>query len=147
MEKNGHQAMAEDIFQDGMSIMYNNLLEGKFREESKLSTYLISICKNLWLMELRKTKIVKYDSMIPDLTDEQEVLIKDELLIQLQSEMNTDCQKILRAYYYDGLSMEEIRKSFDLGSQQAAKNKKYRCLQKLVSIIKSKGLTLESFKN
>lgn len=141
----GSEQQAEDIFQDGMGIMYKNVLNGKFKQDAKLSTYLISICKNLWLMDLRSKKIEEIDVMIVDLPEEPELSLEEENLVKLQEELNPDCQKILRLFYYDDKSMEEIRVQFDLSSEQAAKTKKYRCLKRLMEIVEEKGLSYESF--
>ena len=125
--------------------MYANLMEGKFNQQSQLSTYLIGICKNLWLTEMRRHKTMADAAMIPDLPEEPPLLVEVRALASLQNRVGEQCRQILRAYYYDNRSMEEIRQQFELSSQQVAKTKKYRCLKKLIELVEANGLTYESF--
>lgn len=52
---------AKDVFQEGIIALFHNVVDGKFKGESAVNTYLISICKNLWFRRLRK----KSKSKIP----------------------------------------------------------------------------------
>src|SRR3989337_1917603 len=54
IKSHGTEEDAVDVFQDGLVIFHHNLTNGIFREESSIQTYIFSICKNLWLRELRK---------------------------------------------------------------------------------------------
>ncbi|MEL6559691.1 MAG: sigma-70 family RNA polymerase sigma factor [Bacteroidota bacterium] len=143
--KTGSKEQAEDLFQEGLAVMYNNIINEVFRGDSKVSTYLISICKNLWLMELRSQKNALDVEELAVSVESEELEVDITSLKVLQQLLNTDCQKILKAFYYENLSMKEIQNQFDLGSSQAAKNKKMRCLKKLMTFIKDKGLTYDNF--
>ena len=108
VKKRGTEEQAEDLFQDGLSVMYNNLISGVFRQQSRLSTYLISICKNRWLMELRSQKeSVELDEIAASI-DEEELRIDIKALKLLQQVLNTDCQAILKAFYYDSKTMNFV---------------------------------------
>ena len=143
--KKGSNQQAEDLFQDGMAVMYNNIINDVFRGDSRVSTYLISICKNLWLMELRTLKNTIDVEELAVSIEQQDLEVDVASLKVLQKLLNTDCQEILRAFYYENQSMKEIQHQFNLGSEQAAKNKKMRCLKKLMTFIKDKGLTYDNF--
>jgi RNA polymerase sigma factor (sigma-70 family) len=147
-KNNGNQEDAKDIFQEGITIVYYNILTSKFKEESSLSTYLFSICKNLWLQNIRKKSFVDLVSL-----DQTKILIDNfiqhevnaSVLSSLLEYINTDCQKLLFGFYYDRKSMKELAKIFKLGNEQVARTKKLRCLNKLSRVIKEKGLQLNSF--
>ena len=135
----------EDIYHEGLARMYDSLQDGKFRGEAQLSTYLITICRNLWLMEIRSNKVT-YNS---DLVEKQKEATHQSLDVQyltaVLNEMSGECKNLLSSFYYDNKSMQEIQQDFGLGSEQAAKNKKSRCLKKLISFFKQKGITYDSF--
>lgn len=141
----GNMEQAKDIFQDGMTVLYNNLLEGKFQGNSSIATYLISICKNLWLNELKKTKTYESDEKLANVVDEEEKRVNDKVVALLQSQIDPECQEVLKAYYYEELTMEQIKTQFNLSSAQSAKTKKLRCMKKLIALVKEKGLIYNFF--
>lgn len=143
---NGTIDDTQDIFQEGLLILYQNIILKKFRGESKISTYLYSICKNLWSGRLRKRK--KEAEVIENLEDQtstQYLKIDSILLQDLFDKLGENCKMILTQFYYDKKSMKEIMEHFALGSVQAAKNKKSRCLKSLMQIVKSNNLTVDRF--
>src|SRR5688572_15827013 len=137
IQKNsGTDEDATDIFQDGLLVLHRNISNGSFREESSIKTYLYSICKNLWLKELerrarRATSSLDFlndPTMRADTTDDLGYLIDTQVIELLISELQEDCRNILIEYYYNNRSMAELKKIFNVGSIQAAKNKKWRCM-------------------
>ena len=58
LKNNGRHSEASDIFQEGVTVLFQNIHEKKFQGKSSVHTYLFSICKNLWLLELRKKKVL-----------------------------------------------------------------------------------------
>jgi predicted DNA-binding protein YlxM (UPF0122 family) len=53
--------------------------------------------------------------------------------------------ELLRAFYYDKLSMRKIAGQFDFNSERSATVQKYKCLEKVRDIVKEKSLTYEDF--
>lgn len=146
-KNNGANEDAKDVFQDGMTILYKDILELRFREECSLKTYLFSICKNLWLQRLKKisNKSESLDVIenLPD--DYPQFEININALKHLISEVKEDCQKLLICFYYERRSMKEIMEIFQLGSEQVARTKKLRCMESMIKIVKEKGMTFENF--
>jgi len=144
-QNSGSDEDAADIFQESMVVLYNHISNYKFQGKSTIKTYLFSIAKNLWLKELRKHPykfkgiLTKdhYTSQIDESVNESENI---KILEQQIDKLGKECRKLLTDYYYSGLSMKDIRKQFGLGSEQAAKNKKYRCMQKLMKLCKDSGI-------
>jgi RNA polymerase sigma factor (sigma-70 family) len=54
MGKGGTEQDAEDIFQETIVSFIDTVQKGKFRQESGIRTFLISISKNLWYNEIRR---------------------------------------------------------------------------------------------
>src|SRR5450432_1069911 len=54
MSKGGTEQDADDIFQETIVSFIDCVQKKKFRQESGIQTFLISISKNLWYNELRK---------------------------------------------------------------------------------------------
>lgn len=148
LKNSGTLEDAKDIFQDGATAFYYELLSDKFREEASLKTYLFSICKNLWLLKLRRQKkqnIVSIESA-EHLPDEAVPKGLDLSKIKyLMSYLKKDCQNLLIGFYYEQKSMRELMELFRLGSEQVARTKKLRCMNNLIELVHEKGLTFENF--
>lgn len=149
IQKNsGTDEDATDIFQDGLLVLHRNISNGSFREESSIKTYLYSICKNLWLKELERRArraATSHDFLhdpttMDDTTDELGYLIDIQVVELLLSELQEDCRNLLVEYYYNKRSMAELKEIFNVGSIQAAKNKKWRCMGYLVRLCKERGI-------
>ncbi len=137
----GNPEDAKDIFQEGLIALIRNIHNQSFRKTSSLKSYLYSICKNLWLQELRKMN--RNTAEIETSTSEHDLERNlasefDEKLQVVRDKFNTlgeECQKILVLFYYKKKSMKYLQELYQLGSTQAAKNKKSRCLKKLSSLV------------
>lgn len=140
VQKNsGSEDDAKDIFQDGLIALLKNLQQGEYKSSSTIKSYLFAICKNTWLQQLRKMK--KNQELLPEISEEngiEEKLALEErykLMKQKFSLLGEECQKILIQFYYDKKSMKELQEIYNLSSEQAAKNKKSRCLKKLSTLV------------
>jgi len=150
----GSKEDAHDVFQDSVLIFYNAVRKGTFREQSSIGTFLHSIARNQWRMELRARNRNKAPSLEP--VEETKVetpillLLKKErqhMVAEVVSKLEKPCQEMLRLSVYLGKSMKEISKHFGYSSEQVARNQKHRCLKYLSRLILSSPLfsTLRSF--
>lgn len=149
LKNSGLKNDCEDIFQQTMEIFYYKIQRNGFHGKSAVATYFYGIAKNLWFTELRKRKHNHVD-IISDLqiSDEEQILTNQnlELFYNLFDQLEMGCQQILRYFYYDNLSMNEILTKFStLKNEQSVRTKKYRCLKYLVAIFKKNKITPNSF--
>ena len=144
LSKGGSSDEAKDIYQEGMTAFYVQVKKGKFRQEAKIKTYVIAICKNIWFREIKKRKprVELSDSMFDP--EELKIDINTERpndltydVFQIFKQLKEDCQKILELYYFEKYSMQAIAKEFNFASVQSAKNKKMKCLNYLRQKIKT----------
>lgn len=144
----GTKSDTKDVFQDGIMVLYRNIVDDKFSGQSSVATYLFSICKNLWLQQLRKqTEYVTkpFDNDAPEVEAGVADAIDSRSLTAVMERLKKECREMLREFYYEKKSMQELAVRFKLGSAQAAKNKKARCLKALSALVKEKKLTFEDF--
>lgn len=145
LNNSGSTEEAKDVFQDGIVALYRNVNDGRFKYESAIGSYIFSICRNIWLMRLRKKgrKIEfdedhSYDLEIP-------ITFDQDLLNKFLHDLSEECRELLLSFYYKKHSMKDIKGKFNLKSEQIAKTKKYRCMQDLIAVVRHQGLTIESF--
>lgn len=136
---------ASDCFQDAVIILLNNVKSGKLTQlDSEIKTYLFSVGKNVWL---KKFKQIKNEVDINELTmidtweeqdrseyQEEELEYKSLLIdkvAELTVKMKEPCKSILKHYYYENLSMDQIAEAMKYKNANTVKSQKLRCMKYL----------------
>lgn len=141
----GSKEEALDLFQDAIINFYKKVMEGHYNEERyKIHGYIFTVCKNLWINRLQKTKrmvVLEPDQM--DISPQKSVLDdiilsdRDNLVTKIFSYLDQKCIDILTMSVYNMLSMKEIAQKMGMTSDNVAKVNNYRCKQKLIELVKS----------
>lgn len=135
---------ASDAFTDAILVLTNHIERGIFRGDSKISTYLYRINYNKGVDLLRKyaTKQASLKYEIPDIKDESADLLKqmdiaDDVadLKGYLEQLGEKCKSILLDWGFWGYSMEEIAQRSGLKDARSAKNRKYKCMERLMKLI------------
>jgi RNA polymerase sigma factor (sigma-70 family) len=136
---------AQDVFQETVVAFIELVKAGRFRKEASVKTLLVSIARNVWFNDIRRKersgerdKRYQHAQGQQDL-DVSETMVDLELkrqLSQLLDQMGDPCRKILLMFYYENLSMKEMTAHLPYENEQVVRNKKYKCLQYLTSLIK-----------
>lgn len=139
-ENGGSGEDAEDVFQDGIIILYSKISLNQLTLTSSFKTYMYSVCRNLWLQKLNKRKAI-FDK----LTDVEEFIDLPKHMLQEASieeaEMHRiiqihflslpeDCQKVLRLFIKN-IPLREIAGIMGFKTENYAKTRKYLCKQDL----------------
>jgi len=133
---------ALDIYQDSVLALQENVATGKLNTlNSSIKTYLFSIGKYMIFDFLRANK-----KMIPakmedlnstELTDGFEILFKEDISPKEQrlkiafEQLGEKCKTVLKLFYYQDYSIEEITNLLDYNSKDVVKSQKSRCLKTL----------------
>lgn len=142
----GTENDAEDVFQDSMVVLYKKALNSNFNLSCKLSTFIFSIARNIWLDRLRKKSRSVY---LNELTRLEISEIDHSALNEIMLDMEVDlvykrnfqklikeCQEIL-TLYFNGNSMEEIVDIMGFSNPNIARKRKFRCKNKLVVLVEN----------
>jgi RNA polymerase sigma factor (sigma-70 family) len=136
---------ADDIFQETVVAFIDVVKRGKFRMESSVRTFLASIARNYWFNELKKRDRSDHRNKIFELgrgkdeADTSEVIVEMERKRQLRElvdRLGESCRKVLLMFYYENMSMKEMLEHLPYENEQVIRNKKYKCLQQLMGLIK-----------
>lgn len=138
---NGGDAQeAKDIYQEGIIVIYEKILDNKLVLTSSLKTYLYSICRNLWLKQLsRKSKYVgnlndsdDFFAIEPDDAQWMEEEIKQfDGMKQALLSLGEPCQSLINDYYFNHLSMADLTNKYNYTNTDNTKNQKYKCMNRL----------------
>jgi len=138
ISNSGTEDEARDVYQDALIVFWEKARSGNLVMTSKISTFIYSICLNLWRKELeRKSRLSneeKDDVEYQDLESEE----RDRIIRDCINELGDTCRRILMYYYFDGLSMNDIAEKLGYANTDTAKTKKYKCKKRLDELVKSK---------
>ncbi len=135
---NGTEDEAKDVYQDALIVFWQKVTSGNLVLTSRISTYLYSICLNLWRKELdRKNRLSREDKDEPQYMDNE----KDErarIIHECINQLGDTCKRILTYYYFEKMSMQEIAEKLEFANTDTAKTKKYKCKKRLDNLVKQK---------
>ena len=137
MNNNGNEEEAKDIFQEGLIVFWQKAVSGNLILSSKISTFLYSICQNLWRKELeRKSRLSneEKDTAVYEDSDRHERI---KIMNGCINQLGETCKKILTYYYFDNLSMHDIAEKLGFANADTAKTKKYKCKKELDEVVRS----------
>lgn len=138
IKNNGTEEDAKDVFQDALIVFWQNVTSGKLVLTSKISTYIYSVCLNLWRKELDRKSRLSHEEKeeVEYIDDEQKERAK--IIHQCIDRMDETCRKLLTYYYFDDMSMQDITKKLGFANTDTTKTRKYKCKKKLDSLIKAR---------
>lgn len=149
LSKGSAREQIKDIFQEAILTVFMKIRSGHFRGDSTVSTFLFAVCKNIWFKEVKREGRLGSLTSSSELADHElpdnpadEFTRKIELADVIKG-LGQECQEILVAFYFKKVSMKELKEQYQLDSIGAMKNRKYRCLKNLITIITKKNIKRE----
>lgn len=126
------EEVASDIYHDSFLLMMDNIRTGKYQQQdASLLTYLLGIGKHLVLKRFQKEdKLPLVAEWVSELLPDADWRYAQEEAYRLVSEDDSVCNRILRFFYWDRLSMAEIAERLEYQSADVAKSKKNSCLRR-----------------
>lgn len=139
LNNNGNEDDAKDIFQESVIVLYNKVKSGNFELNSKLKTFIYSVCRRLWLKRLnaqtRSSRHIRdfseFHPVDDDLEKQEEKDRQFTMMERALVQLGEPCKTIIEDYYLQNRSMQEISEKFGYTNADNAKTQKYKCLQRL----------------
>jgi RNA polymerase sigma factor (sigma-70 family) len=138
---------AHDIYVDSVLNFREKIISNKLDAVADVRAYLFGTCKNMLLFKLKQkqrvatavmeishvsTAYLEHDEPAPE--EFQSGLLS--LTYNALSAVPVQCQQLLRLFYFDRMSLEEISTRMNLANANVAKVSKSRCFRKLINLIK-----------
>jgi len=139
----GKEEDIDDVLQDAVIAVWQNINKPDFILSAKLTTYVYSIARNLWLKQLQKrSRFDKAgDRQFDNLSEQPADLagnMDNELIKACMEKLGDTCRNLLSYFYFDGMEMREIAVKLSFANADTAKSKKYQCLKKLEEIVRKR---------
>jgi len=133
-----------DIYQDAIIVLYEKAQNTDFALTCSIQTYLNSICRNQVLVRIgSKSKVInedisdsEFDKDIVDWLNDNEVIEDNKfksvtIAMTKLKELGGRCHEILKRFWYQNQTMEQIAYEMDYSNADNVKNQKARCQKKL----------------
>ncbi len=136
-KNSGSEEDAQEIYQEAMLVVYEKLNQPAFQLSCSLKTYIYSVCRNMWMYQLRKneqaeTRFQDFEQYLPiDHTPaEGENPEYETLLNEVMNYIDDKCRQLLELFYYHNLPLETIAQKLGYNNSNTAKSKKNKCMEK-----------------
>jgi len=148
LKNNGNREQAKDFYQEAFITVWQKVKNDLFipSKEDEYNAYLYRVAKNNWIDYLRSKKYIKTTHLsfesAEEESDEQnsdnfsESVYKNAM--HAFEKLGDECKQILTNFYFKKQSLKIIAKAFAL-NEASARNKKYRCMQRLREIVFNKN--------
>lgn len=137
---------ARDIFQDSLVIFYEKAVQPGVVLKKSENAYLFGIARHLWTTRWKKSRQFQcIGDQEEKITEHEKILGQGNKIVEFLEKSGKKCMELLKAFYYDRLSMEELSTSFGYASTRSATVQKYKCLEKVRDKVKEKALYYEDF--
>lgn len=143
-QNKGDEDQAKDIFQEAFLVAWQKVKSGEFipQNSTAMQGFLFQVAKNKWLDWLRSSRFKRESSLgtiAIDVSDTENEILQEERLALLDRAfqlLGDSCKELLKRFYYQKVTLEELASSKGW-TPQTAKNNKYRCMESLRKIMKS----------
>lgn len=140
-KNNGTDEEVPDLMQDTVIAVWQNANKPNFSLTVKLSTYIMSIAKNLWYKQLRKkSRLTKIDESHQQFAaDEVKPMHSMDISVirKMVDALDDTCRQLLSYFYFDELDNKVIAEKMGFANTDVVKSKKYQCFKKLETEVKA----------
>jgi RNA polymerase sigma factor (sigma-70 family) len=133
----GTEEEARDVYQDALVVFWQKATSRNLVLTSKMSTYIYSICQNLWRKELDRKKRLSNEERDTAVTVDMESGEREKIFAKCIDQLGETCRKVLMFYYFEEMSMQDIADKLGFANTDTAKTKKYKCKKKLDELVKA----------
>jgi len=144
----GDLSDAKDVFHDALIIYYEKSRQADFPAPRDETAYLLGIARHRWCRHCQQNgqyiSITEGNEAAHPAAQEEPRPLSGKI-IQLLESSGRRCMEMLRAFYYDKLSIAELATRFGYRGERSAAVQKYKCLEKVRDTVKEKSLSYEDF--
>ena len=145
LQNAGSETDADDIMQDALVAIYHKAVAGNFVLTCPFEAFLYTICKNLWLMQLRKKSRqpvtnsgdAQYETGTDVFKEAEAVINNNERRLLLEKkfeQLGEGCRKVLELAW-SGKPLDEVAALLN-NTYAYIRKKKSECMGKLSALIK-----------
>ena len=146
-KQNGTLDDAKDVFHDALVIFFEKKMLGSLEVRLSDEGYVFGIVKHLWIKKAKEDRSVlltEVESLIA-VPEDYESDVETISIISFLKTAGKKCMSLLQAFYYEKQPLERIKANFGFSSVRSATVQKFKCLEKVRDLVKSKSKNYEDF--
>lgn len=137
----------EDIFQESLVVLMQKVKSGSVTcsHDGALFSYLVQIGKLTTCNQIRKKRALSLDDTVTfslhihnveenEIAADEKQRMQDEFLDKLFDRIPSECGTLLKHFYWDHKSMDEIASILGMRNADSAKSKKNKCMNRIKEI-------------
>lgn len=132
----GTLEQAKDCFHDALLIYLEKERAGALHLHASPKAYLLGVARICWLRS-RKSDLPLPEGFEPVNLQDAETKETEQTLLASLQKSGRKCLELLKAFYYDHRSMQDIAERFGFKGRRSATVQKYKCLEKVREEIKT----------
>ncbi|GET31464.1 hypothetical protein PbJCM13498_03270 [Prolixibacter bellariivorans] len=139
---------AKDIFHDALVVYMEIPEEDKKEVRATQEAYLLGIAKHLWIRKYhRDRREIALNDAESRITIPEDFYppVQTKRLLRFLEVAGKKCMDLLRAFYYQNLSMKKLAGKLGYASVHSASVQKYKCMEKIRNTVKEKSLSYDDF--
>ncbi len=137
----GNPEEAKDAFHDALLIYLEKEAKGTLKIHTSPKAYLLGTSKILWL----RYRNQYFDSLPGDVAEFIEEENEEKNVLDYLVLAGQKCLNMLKAFYYDNLSLQQIAAGFGFNGVRSATVQKHKCIEKIRNELKKRNLYEEQF--
>ena len=140
--RGGNLEDAKDLFHDALILWMERRTAVKDVIQND-EAYIMTLVKNLWFRKNKReeNELKSAQNTSGPLMEDDFYANKKQLkLINFLSITGRKCMDLLRSFYFEDKSIQELAKEYKFASLHSASAQKYKCIEKLRSVVKEKSI-------
>lgn len=137
LNNNGSEDEAKELYQEAIIFFYEKVKSKTLLLQCKISTYLYSVCRRMWLKKLAFKS--HYSGSIEDFEAFIQIEERADDFVETDYKameaslalLGEPCRTVIVSYYVERQSMQQIGEKMGYANAETAKNQKYKCLMRL----------------
>lgn len=147
IRNSGTQDDADDMLQEALVVLWERVRSQRFEYTAKLSTFIFSTVKHLWMHQLSRRRREVRSEFAPENIPMNESSVLDEIISEEESgrvssamaKLGETCRTLLLLFYWEELSLEDIAHKMGFANADTVKSKKYQCKETLRGLLAAEG--------
>jgi len=137
---------AQDVFHDALIVFYEKAVHGNLVLTAAPSTYLVSVCRNLWHRELSRRSRQPSATLMEEHAELSEAASTPlestettpgtDSVLDYVEQLGAKCKSILVSFYYFNEPLEQIAATHHYSSVRSATVQKFKCLERLRNAVR-----------
>lgn len=138
---------AKDVFQDAVITWYEKSVSGNFKVSTSEKAYILGTARYLWIRRFKNTinETELSNSLALYEDEELNASISTAKVLRFLEKAGQKCMELLKAFYYDKESPEDLARHFGFSGERSSTVQKYKCLEKVRKEVKQRSLNYADF--